>query len=369
MPGKQAVDEYVSKIREINEEMEKNARDVALIFVDLVNSTDLKEQIGNNRGVVQVICFNSIITDIILKKGEEYKQEKEIEDCAICKYNGDEVIAYLIGNNSAKVALEMAKQIQIQIAGINESESSDIYKYQPKIGVDFGKVYFATYHEDLLKLLDPLDPHFATALLDPHGLTVDRTARIVNLAQPFQILVSDFLLNQLDEKTKEFYSDFDGNKELKLKGIREKVIIHEIPWDEKKKKIGIEDKSIPLQENKNPQRVFNECDGRIERALNRITTTNLTRLHLLVCGVGLLILYGIGLGGFFRIIYDHGLSFTDFFYTLATLLVETVVYIIFAFVLTKVHTTISYDYFWTNMYEIIKHDSKQGEEYHIDTQR
>jgi hypothetical protein len=95
-------------------------------------------------------------------------------------------------------------------------------KYKAKIGVDFGRVMFADY-----KNLPP----------DPQGLIVDRAARIVSLAKPCQILISEEAKNDAGDKVDVVFSE---KEKKKVHGIEEKTIVREVVWDEEIGELGME---------------------------------------------------------------------------------------------------------------------------------
>lgn len=212
----------LQKIQKARKELEGLIEDATIIFVDLAESTYYKDERGIEEGVEKVVNFNLDVSQIIKESGEEYKQKGEIERYEISKYIGDEVMAYFKGQNGSKIAVEIAMRIQRHFKELNLEIKNELEKYKPKIGIDFGEVLFAQYYKN--------------SPLDPHGLTVDRAARIVSLAKPFQILISDDVKKLLGSK---FKTQIGATENRKFKGIKKDVKVHEVIWDEKLGKLGI----------------------------------------------------------------------------------------------------------------------------------
>jgi class 3 adenylate cyclase len=213
---------YLEEIEQIKNKIDEESKEAAIIFIDMTGSTTYKDKRGIRSGVAKVIKFNLDVTKIIKEKGEESKQKGEIEEYQICKYIGDEVMAYFIGESSSKVAVEIAVGIENHFKDVNSEISDEFEKYKAKIGVDFGRVMFADY-----KNLPP----------DPQGLIVDRAARIVSLAKPCQILISEEAKNDAGDKVDVVFSE---KEKKKVHGIEEKTIVREVVWDEEIGELGME---------------------------------------------------------------------------------------------------------------------------------
>ena len=195
----------------------------AIIFIDMTGSTTYKDERGNESGVMKVVDFNLDVTKIIKEKGEEFKQKGEIEEYEICKYIGDAVMAYFKGKSSSKVAVEIAIGIENHFKDVNSEISDEFEKYKAKIGIDFGEVLFVHYYEN--------------SPLDPHGLIVDRAARIVSLAKPCQILISEEAKNDAGDKVD---VEFSEKEKKKFHGIKEKTIVREVVWDDEIGELGMD---------------------------------------------------------------------------------------------------------------------------------
>lgn len=218
----------LKKIQQAREEIKSFIERATIIFIDMAESTYYKNEKGIELGVEKVVNFNLGTTEIIKEKGKEYVQNEEIEKYDISKYIGDEVMAYFKGKDSAKVAVEIAIQIQRHFEEVNRRKRDELEKYKPKIGIDFGDVLFAQY--------------YVSSPLDPHGLAVDRASRIVRLAKPYQILISEEIKNLVEGKMTIQTSIMEKRK---FKGIKEEVKIYEVIWDEKIGQLGIKIEEEP----------------------------------------------------------------------------------------------------------------------------
>ena len=208
------------------QELEKSSKDVAIVFIDLADSTACKEQLGIEMGLQKIVNFTLAVTRIIKEKAGEEESKKSIDGHVICKYIGDEVMAYFYGQDSAEVAIRTALLVQQFFESKNKGYRLEVAKFRPKIGIDWGQVWFAKYSAHLPD--------------DPYGLIVDRAARITSLTQPQQILVSEVV------KTKTGHIDdikFSGPEERSLRGLPEKTRIYEIVWSDRP--IGIKAEEDP----------------------------------------------------------------------------------------------------------------------------
>ena len=211
--------DVLERLKQVREEIRALIERTAVIFIDMAESTTYKDERGIELGVEKVIGFNLDVTNIINEKGEEFKRKGEIEKYEICKYIGDETMAYFKGKNSSKAAIEVAVEIETHFKEVNSGIKDEFEKYKPKIGIDFGETLFAQYYQN--------------SPLDPHGPVVDRAARIISLAKPFQIVISEEAKNHAEGKVGVRF----GEKEMrKLKGIKENVAVYEVVWN---KELGI----------------------------------------------------------------------------------------------------------------------------------
>ncbi|ODS35664.1 MAG: hypothetical protein A7316_03500 [Candidatus Altiarchaeales archaeon WOR_SM1_86-2] len=217
----------LEKLKQVRKEIEGLIDSATVIFIDMTESTTYKDERGIAVGVEKVIKFNLDVTKIIKRKGEKYKQKGEIKEYEICKYIGDEVMAYFKGKNSSKVAIEIAIDIQKYFKDVNKEIRNELDEYKPKMGIDFGDVLFAQYY------------NFP---IDPYGLVVDRAARIVSLAKPYQILISEDAKTHAEDKIS---VKFGRKESKKFKGIKEEVGVHEVIWNKKLGELGIKFEEEP----------------------------------------------------------------------------------------------------------------------------
>ncbi len=82
------------KLEHAKEELRGLIERAAIIFIDMTESTTYKDERGIELGVEKTIKFNLDVTRIINEKGEKFRKMGEIENYEICKYIGDEVMAY-----------------------------------------------------------------------------------------------------------------------------------------------------------------------------------------------------------------------------------------------------------------------------------
>lgn len=230
--------DIVQSIKEKREEILSLIEQVAIIFIDMSGSADYKDKKGLEQGVIKTIIFNLDVTKIIKEKGEEYKRNGEIEGYEICKYIGDEVMAYFKGKQSSKAAIEIAISIEKHFEAINSRLKDEVEKYKPKIGIDWGEVVFAQYGRNLP--------------FDPYGLIVDRASRIVRLAKPQQILVSEDAKTQSEGTTNASFSKVEKRK---FKGIKEESRVYEVIW-EKGYGIKFEEEPIAFMIPADPNSVY-----------------------------------------------------------------------------------------------------------------
>lgn len=101
-----------SIIEQSRDELEHSAKDVAVMFVDLADSTMCKEQLGIHWGLDKILKFIRDTTTIINAVGEDFKKTNATTEYTVCKYIGDEIMAYFSGTEAATVAIRTAVLIQ-----------------------------------------------------------------------------------------------------------------------------------------------------------------------------------------------------------------------------------------------------------------
>ena len=187
MADKKHIDDLVAhreireaELREIGNEIRKSARTAAVAFIDLSDSTALKES-----------------TEPEIWLGNVYRFIRSVESCvrqfdgAVVKRIGDEVLA----------TFESVSQCEQFLDELQKDEVLRNYSF--KAAVDYGEVFF-------LKFLEHLED-------DPYGSAVDRCARISKLAKAGVVVCSRHYQEELGERT-DSYIRFGP---FKLPGITE----------------------------------------------------------------------------------------------------------------------------------------------------
>ncbi|MEX2247435.1 MAG: HAD-IA family hydrolase [Dehalococcoidia bacterium] len=198
------------------ERVNRRHRNVAIMFVDMAQSTDYKVERGMDLGVKKVVTFNRRVAEVFEARAASFVRKRSLTAFGLCKYLGDGVLAYVEGPSAAKDAVQIGADIQRHLHQVNEGIVSQIDKYKAKIGIDYGSVLFAEY--------------FTGVPADPHGSVVDRGARLVGLAKPGQILVSANVKRQFTPKNG---LSFGTPQARRLKGFRDSVKVHEVVWDKR----------------------------------------------------------------------------------------------------------------------------------------
>jgi len=203
-----------------------------ILFADLANSTQYKQQRPFVMGLNKTRLHNNIATDIIVKnKGR------------IVKYIGDAVLArFDIGKNEHRtfVAINTAIQIQEAFEEFNVQIHDSLERIESKIGIACGVV--ADFYGE-----------------DTQGAIVDLAARIQSTAKACQILVHKPLIDtcnlnkvySVKGKVKRWTGADYLSQPVKLsfKGIAEPQEIVEILWSGKPLGIKEEDKYDEYWEN------------------------------------------------------------------------------------------------------------------------
>jgi class 3 adenylate cyclase len=174
MADKKHIDDLVARreireaeLREIGNEIRKSGRAAAVAFIDLSDSTALKE---------------SSEPEIWL--GNVYRFIRSVENCvrqfdgAVVKRIGDEVLA----------TFESVSQCEQFLDALQKDEVLRSYSF--KAAADYGEVFF-------LKFLEHLED-------DPYGSPVDRCARIAKLARAGVIVCSGRYQEELGERANHY---------------------------------------------------------------------------------------------------------------------------------------------------------------------
>lgn len=201
---------------------------IAVVFIDLAGSTEVKEQLGFKSGVDKVLEFVREATAIINSRIEAFKASRRNAEIVIAKYIGDEIMLYLTGEERIAAALEIAVVVQQNFDQLNAQRRirSTIAKFRPRIGIDAGDAYLIEFSRTLPR--------------DPYGLPVDRAARITGVAKPRQILASRDV-----ERAARDLPDirFGSPKEHIFRGIQDAVDVYEVIWSEE---LGVSDEETPV---------------------------------------------------------------------------------------------------------------------------
>lgn len=153
---------HVAELRQIGEEIRKSARKAAVAFIDLSDSTSLKEASEPEVWLGYVYKFIRSIERLIQQFGG-----------TVVKRIGDEVMA----------TFETVSQCEGFVGALAEDEVLRDYDF--KTSADYGEVFFLKFGEHLED--------------DPYGPAVDRCARISKLPKAGVVICSSEYYEQLSE--------------------------------------------------------------------------------------------------------------------------------------------------------------------------
>jgi class 3 adenylate cyclase len=162
----------------LGKQIASSSRNLAIIFVDLSGSTELKHQVSPARWLGYVVRFLHTTADLAVKNAG-----------TIVKRIGDELM----------LTFEDAADAERFIEATQTDESMRNFAF--KTAADFGETYAMSFAAD--------------AAFDPYGSTVDRAARIAQLATRNIVLASKDYVDQLKAHA---YTPIGA---LPLKGIPE----------------------------------------------------------------------------------------------------------------------------------------------------
>jgi class 3 adenylate cyclase len=190
MSEKPIVDHLVLRAREKRAELaslaleiEKSARDICVVFVDLAQSTEIKDKLRPDEWLVYVAGFLQLVVDIARNTSG-----------SLVKRIGDEVMLTFSTPAAASSFFEAM------------TADSRLRDYRFKCAADFGKAYFFQFEPTL-------EP-------DPYGMVVDRCARIAKIALPYVVLCSSFFVTKLEK-----HGEYMDAGKFPLKGIADAVQI------------------------------------------------------------------------------------------------------------------------------------------------
>lgn len=152
------------ELSDIQEAIKKEFVPCAVLFVDMVDSTILKEKYSESpeKWIYIVHTFYKSIADAVKRNNGE-----------VVKYIGDEVMAAFYGEDAVKNAEKFIEAIYIFLDNDNDILGERI---QVKVSADYGDVY-------------PFDMGKET--FDILGRPIDRCSRISKLCEPNTVLASD----------------------------------------------------------------------------------------------------------------------------------------------------------------------------------
>jgi class 3 adenylate cyclase len=160
MSEKKSVDELLKSFSEkeselsgIGDSIKETSQPLAIVFMDLVDSTIIKQRLAPERWLGYVFRFIQTVTHLAaLTKG------------TVVKRIGDELL----------ITFDNVDDAESFITTVNNPSHLDGYNF--KIAADYGEVYHFQFDEALEK--------------DPYGNVVDRCARLAKLAGPTVTLCS-----------------------------------------------------------------------------------------------------------------------------------------------------------------------------------
>ncbi len=145
--------EKESELSSIGDSIKESAQNLAVIFMDLVDSTIIKQRLTPERWLGYVFRFIQTVSRLAT-----------LANGTVVKRIGDELL----------ITFDDVADTESFIATVNRS--SDLAGYDFKLAVDYGEVYHFQFEEALEK--------------DPYGNVVDRCARLAKLAGPGVTLCS-----------------------------------------------------------------------------------------------------------------------------------------------------------------------------------
>ncbi len=164
--------------------------DMAVLFVDLVGSTDMILNLPKEKLAIVFTTFAQEMAYVIKR-----------HDGFVLKFVGDAVIGYFVAENLpasvANRAVTCAESmLKILKLGINPIlKSNNLPELKIKIGIDYGENTIVRYGDDLQE-----------SHVDILGPSVSMAAKIQNLAQPDQIMVGDDIYTKLHNSIQEYFA-------------------------------------------------------------------------------------------------------------------------------------------------------------------
>ncbi|MBI3663555.1 MAG: adenylate/guanylate cyclase domain-containing protein [Acidobacteria bacterium] len=198
----QKLKELIERRKQLDEELSKLSRKVAVMFTDIVGSTRFFEEFGDVAGLVYVHKCIDMLSPIAERHGG-----------TICKTIGDALMTYFEDPiNAVRAAVDMQRTLEAYNTHQQEQE-----RIQVRIGMNFGP--------GMIKDKDVF------------GDVVNTAARIQTLAKASAIYVSaskDDERANLENRLRAATIPFQKAAEAEVKGKTEKIIALDILWREMK---------------------------------------------------------------------------------------------------------------------------------------
>lgn len=144
------------------------AREAAILFSDLVGSTEFKRHHTSLEGLAKTALHNAVVTDLIVTF-----------DGKVSKYLGDGVLGVFEGDDASVKVIKAAAAIILGIEDANRKQHWEDFPraMSTRIGIHCGPVWMFRF------------PQATTD--DPQGTVVDIASRLVGLAGTQQIVITD----------------------------------------------------------------------------------------------------------------------------------------------------------------------------------
>lgn len=174
-----------SELLLLGERIEASATHTVVLFVDLSNSTDLKNEVGPQEWLGYIYEFLQSVSS-----------QAKLAGGTIIKRIGDELM----------LSFNDVKQSEVFIEAMISEPS--LQRYQYKVAADCG----AVYHFKFAKHLE----------LDPYGQVVDRCSRIAKLADAGAVVISESYFRQIGDTSLKY----TNAGAFSLKGLPEPVQVY-----------------------------------------------------------------------------------------------------------------------------------------------
>lgn len=174
-----------TELTALGDKIEASAVQTAVLFIDLSNSTDLKNEVSAQEWLGYIYEFiQSVSEHTVISSG------------TVVKRIGDELM----------LTFNTAEQSEALIDSLISEPL--LKRYQYKVAADYG----AAYHFKFAKYLE----------LDPYGQIVDRCARIAKLANAGTVLISEAYFQQVPDASSKYVTI--GS--FSVKGLSEPVKLY-----------------------------------------------------------------------------------------------------------------------------------------------